>query len=388
LRPLPRAGKTHSRRFVFTQSRRGLPYRRLYWVLLAPVLFLLVQLAERFPAVTEQVYSLRVYPVLSRSIGRLTGLLPFSLVEICIYLCIVAAVVYLATAIGGIARDKANRRDRVIRFVSTIACIGSLWYSASTLFCGFNYHRLSFTEYSGLYVRNSSVEELAALCSELVAEANTLRPRMHTTENGIMATSFDSYYEQGRFAGESYGALAEAYPMLGGYTPAAKPVLASRAMSHMNIVGIFIPFTYECNINTDVPDYGIPSSMMHELSHFKGFMREDEANYLAWLACRASGNEEFAYSGTMLALIHSTNALYATNKEVYNEVMAPLSQDVWNDMMDNSYYWKQFEGPVSEVSTAVNNTYLRANKQADGVKSYGRMVDLLLAEYRQRHGLV
>lgn len=39
---------------------------------------------------------------------------------------------------------------------------------------------------------------------------------------------------------------------------------------------------------------------------------------------------------------------------------------------------------MKEISNSVNNTYLKANGQEDGVKSYGRMVDLLLAEYRSQ----
>jgi hypothetical protein len=42
---------------------------------------------------------------------------------------------------------------------------------------------------------------------------------------------------------------------------------------------------------------------------------------------------------------------------------------------------------VAEKADAVNNTYLKSNNQEDGVKSYGRMVDLLLAERRTRLGL-
>ena len=34
-------------------------------------------------------------------------------------------------------------------------------------------------------------------------------------------------------------------------------------------------------------------------------------------------------------------------------------------------------------SNKINDTYLKANAQSDGVKSYGRMVDLLLAKYRK-----
>ena len=34
------------------------------------------------------------------------------------------------------------------------------------------------------------------------------------------------------------------------------------------------------------------------------------------------------------------------------------------------------------IAFAANDTYLKANDQADGMRSYGRMVDLLLAEQR------
>jgi 3-mercaptopyruvate sulfurtransferase SseA len=42
-------------------------------------------------------------------------------------------------------------------------------------------------------------------------------------------------------------------------------------------------------------------------------------------------------------------------------------------------YWKRFEGPVEQASTQINNAYLQANLQKDGVRSYGRMLDLVLA---------
>ena len=38
---------------------------------------------------------------------------------------------------------------------------------------------------------------------------------------------------------------------------------------------------------------------------------------------------------------------------------------------------------MAEVAQQVNNAYLKANRQYDGVKSYGRVVDLLLAEWRE-----
>ena len=159
-------------------------------------------------------------------------------------------------------------------------------------------------------------------------------------------------------------------------------------MSHMQLTGEFTLFTFEANINNDAPDYSIPATMCHELAHTRGFMREDEANFIGYLACINSDSIEFQYSGVMLALIHASNRLYETDQALYRDVASTFSDGVRRDFADNNAYWAQFEGPVAEVSDAVNNAYLVMNHQSDGVKSYGRMVDLLLADYRSRHNLI
>ena len=52
-------------------------------------------------------------------------------------------------------------------------------------------------------------------------------------------------------------------------------------------------------------------------------------------------------------------------------------------MKENSAYWDKYEGKVAEVADKVNDNYLKANGQSDGIKSYGRMVDLMVAYYRR-----
>ena len=139
----------------------------------------------------------------------------------------------------------------------------------------------------------------------------------------------------------------------------------------------------ETNINVDVPDYSIPSTIMHELSHSYGFMREDEANFISFLGCIQSESLEFQYSGYMHALIHAGNKLAGIDMDLYTELNKTYDPGVRLDLNANSDYWDQFEDTViQEVSNVVNDTYLKANNQSDGVASYGRMVDLLLAWYR------
>ena len=115
-----------------------------------------------------------------------------------------------------------------------------------------------------------------------------------------------------------------------------------------------------------------------------GFMREDEANYLGYLACIRYGDPVLEYSGTMLALVYCVNALKKSAPELYADVRAHYSDAVRRDLIADAAYWKQYDDqPASEFGEKMNDTYLKANAQSEGTKSYGAMVDLLLAEYRQ-----
>ena len=59
-----------------------------------------------------------------------------------------------------------------------------------------------------------------------------------------------------------------------------------------------------------------------------------------------------------------------------------LSPKAAQDLKWNNQFWDRCDGKVAEASTQLNDRYLKANNQEDGVRSYGRMVDLMLAYYR------
>ena len=46
---------------------------------------------------------------------------------------------------------------------------------------------------------------------------------------------------------------------------------------------------------------------------------------------------------------------------------------------------EKYESPVKDIGTAVNNGYLKANSQPSGVRSYGEVVDLLIALYTKEN---
>ena len=71
----------------------------------------------------------------------------------------------------------------------------------------------------------------------------------------------------------------------------------------------------------------------------------------------------------------------------WETIRAELSPQAEADLETNSKFWGKYDTKVAEVENQVNDTYLKANGQSDGVKSYDRVVDLIVAYEMQKGGL-
>jgi hypothetical protein len=90
----------------------------------------------------------------------------------------------------------------------------------------------------------------------------------------------------------------------------------------------------------------------------------------------------------MLALVYAGNKLYEVDKDRYMELRDLYGKGVDLDFRENSRYWAQFKDTtLSKAGEKMNDTYLKINNVEDGTRSYGRMVDLLLAEWRAKSNL-
>lgn len=321
---------------------------------------LFLQLAARQADGFAQWYTAAVYPVITAVWGGLWGMVPWSVSEIGIYLLILGFLVY-----GWHWRREWGRI--AARALFTV-CLLAFLYTAD---CGINYYSRPFSGYLALDVRASSVKELTQLCQYLTDRVNETVDE--TPYNGAWRKE----------ARASMKRLGESYPVLGGYYPLPKPVLVSEILSVQQLSGIYSPFTVEANFNRDMTAYNIPLTMCHELSHLKGFMREDEANFIGYLACIGSKDRSFEYSGYLTGWIYASNALAKYDKAAYAALHVQLAPDVLKNLDENTVFWNRYDGKVAEAANKLNDAYLKLNDQKDGVQSYGRMVDLLLAYYRE-----
>jgi len=349
-------------------------------IMLIPVSLILVSLAKKSPNAIENLYSMGLYKVFSQPLSKLTGIFPFSLAELLFYGFVIWSGFMLYRIIKALIRYDINLIINAIKRVVIVLSI--LLFSFVSLW-GLNYYRLPLSKTMSLDNMNYTKEDLEELCIYLIHKANSYRNDVKEDSRGVMQLSEGKRNALSKvFSG--YESLSKKYPVFRGNYGKPKIVITSRLMSYAGIAGIFFPFTIEANVNGDVPDAMFPSNIAHEMAHQRGFAREDEANFISFLTCIYNDDIEYKYSGTLLALIHSVNALYKVDSDSAINLVSQYSPGVKRDLADINDYWKKFEGPVERASTKINNTYLKANNQKDGVQSYGRMVDLLLAYYKSK----
>lgn len=357
--------------------------KRLYLLLLIPAAFVASLVAQGNPALTERLYSQGLYAVLAPALATLTGLFFVSIAELSVWICVLVVLIYTVRTVRAARADKERRMYILYTYTANLLVLIAVLYSGFVFTCGLNYHRLPFAETAGLTVRESSALELAELCRDLADDANELAPMVASTPDGT-TTLIAENYDVATAAVFAMKSMSKDYPFMRGLYSVPKPVAFSGLMSLTHISGIYFPYTFEANFNTQLPDFYLPATMCHELAHQRGYMREDEANFIAYLACRSSTNRYFNYSGSLHALSFALNRLQSADIESYRAIYAGLDERIKADFAAYNRFWTANKGPVSAVSASVNNAYLKANSQSDGVQSYGRMVDLLLADYRAR----
>ncbi len=356
---------------------------KLLWLLPGPVFYALFRLSFVWPSFTEAVYSRGVYPVIAQGLSTLTGLLPFSLAELLLYAFILALAVYIVLMIIAAIRLKRQWWQALVTRMIILLSAVSMVYALFVGLWGFNYAREPLSASLGLDASPATVDELYSTCEALISQANALRAEVPENSEGVFAPDLSKTDIMIRIPVEyNNAAKLTGHSFLGGSYGRAKPVLYSQGMSWSFLCGVYFPFTAEANVNIDAPDLLFVSSCTHEEGHQRGFAREDEANFLAYYVLSYSDDVSMRYSGTMLALIHAMNALYGADSDRYFELRGAYSSGINADLQANGNYWAQYESEVSEAVTQVNNTYLKANMQQDGVKSYGRMADLLIALWR------
>lgn len=349
--------------------------KRHIWIAVSLALIILFQIFSSSRIVMNAVHSFTLW--IKQILALILSPLPFSFAELLCAAAILGVIVYIIKAVYDIIRSGEKLRTLYRRFSLALAVLLTVYF-ALCAFLGASYYADGFQAKSGVYAKGGDVEELYFVTERFALRLSELSDKVARGENGEFSESLDDIFA---YSTELYEGVSEKFSFLGQISVKPKRVAVSRLMSYFNYTGFYFPFTGEANINVAQPAAFVPSTIAHEMAHQRGIASEQEANFVAVLACDESGNDVYAYSGALMAYIHLSNALYRQSPDAYFYLYSSLPDNVKTDLKVNSDYWKQYENKAAAASEAVYDGFLKSYGQQLGVQSYGACVDLLIAYY-------
>lgn len=362
-----------------------------YW--LTAMIMMLLLIVFNILTVSEDFcnfFTANIMPIFLFTYGRFTGLFSFSFGEIMIIAGILLIFTSILCAVLLIFLRKKKGCFRFCRvFFKTFLMIILSAALLMTFNCSIPYgcSELEMKKHAGNY----SINELELLRNYLTEKCNEYAASFPRDSSGRLIYDPDTY-KLTKEAKRMMRKLSDEFPRLSGYYPDIKPVFNSTLMSQSYTLGIYFPFSLEANYNPKMYVMNYAATFCHEYSHLKGYMHEDEANFIAYLACLQSDDPYFVYSGYLSVLFYVDDAYWEnvaeTDQKRYNK-QPQISDAVYTD---SAYLtpeaWEEVEEAavfdtvkVDKVSDSFTEGYMEYYGIEDGMASYGRVTELLLQYY-------
>ncbi|MBQ7338837.1 MAG: DUF3810 domain-containing protein [Clostridia bacterium] len=313
--------------------------------------------------------------------AKLTNLLPFSFAEALLLLLPVMLGLLLYHAI----KHRTKSRRTTLIYIAELISIAGVFLIIFIWNFGVGYYTAPLDDENKLNLDRTEVsaEELYETALVLVENVNTEARNMTYRYDGFSVMPY-SLSEMNQRLLEAYEDFCMEYDFMDTFRSRVKPVMLSEPMSYTHITGVYSYFTGEANLNVVFPDYSLPYTAAHELAHQRGIARENEANFIAFLVCIRSDDAYLRYSGYLNLYEYVASALYRADPELYSDARSRLSAPVQQELRAYSDFFEKYrDSTVSEVSGAINNSYLQM-QGTEGTRSYGLVVDLAVAYYKER----
>lgn len=328
-----------------------------------------------------------IYPLWIHTVGRISSVFPFSVGEVLIVLGILLLITAFLLLPLCLLLFRKRAWKKAKKFYGFFAMLLNVIFLVQTLNCFILYQATTLESKMGTK-ETFEVEELIALREEIVIKLNELGILMKRNHNG------DLFYEEEEVKKECIQVmkqLGEEYPQFKGYYPNPKKLFFSNFASQQYLSGIFFPFSMEANYNGVMYASNYPPTICHELAHVKGVILEDEANFYAYLACVQSDNLFFQYCGYLSVFYYVERDLQAVINEEEEKNLTKVAAYVYqDDIFLKEETWKEIEDKavmdtetVEEISDTFMESNLNLNGVEDGMKSYSRVVKLLLLYYQE-----
>lgn len=293
-----------------------------YWKILL-ILFLCIaagNLAGCIPRFCDW-YTDHIYCLIEGGISRLTAPVPVAVGELLMYLgilLVILAALFLILLL--FLRKKAGYRKFCAGyykgFLMTLVCVVFVYtffwvipFRGTVLGQGNPDKRTSFT-----------FEEVRAVTQYAADGLNAAAEEIEIAPDG--SVQFPSIAENEPKIAAAMLALSGDFPRLNGYYPPVKTALCSDILERMGIGGYNYIYTMEPTHNKYMTPTYQPVLDSHELSHHKGYYKENEANLISQLALSHSDDPFLRFSGFRDMFDYIFEAYYEARDELLTQMQA------------------------------------------------------------------
>lgn len=345
-------------------------------VLALPIQIILVKWIGGYPELVEKYYSNGIYPGISQFMRTLFGWIPFSIGDLFyLSLCILAGR-YLY-------KHWKTIRQKPMVFLKNIAVVLSITYFLFHLLWGMNYYRRPITEKLGIE-KEYTLNQLQVFTKYLIEKSNYYQTKI----TGDSITSVKIPYSKKEIFQKTklgYTLLKETYPDFEYKKPSLKSSLFSLPLTYMGYGGYLNPFSNEAQVNAITPLFRLPTVSGHEVGHQLGYSAEDATNFIGFLVTAKNDDDYFKYAAYSNSLAYCLSDLSRKDSLKFKETVQDLNPGVRKNFEEVSKFWEQYENPLEPIFKSIFNTFLKANNQEEGIKSYNSVVGLLIS-YHTKNG--
>jgi hypothetical protein len=331
--------------------------------LLALIVFISVRFAIRKPELIEHYYSDGVYPYIAKFLSFFSNLLPFSLWDI-------FWIIFIILIISGLVLT-IKRRTKFGWFGLKTLQVLAFLYSFFYIVWGFNYFRPPIEKRIGWEPPKAADMNFIQILDTIIVRTNF----------NYIALSSDDNSKIDKLVEESFQKVSKGlrinYP---NGTRRPKNMLFSSIYGKLGLSGYFGPFFNEIHVNRYLLGMDYPFTLAHEKAHQFGITSEAEANLVAFVVCVNSEDQRLRYSGYQSLLLYFLND--ASHLKEYREYLDKVDKMVLQDLRYRQKYYQGLQNKtLSDMQTAANNSYLKANNIEKGVKNYNHVVSLVINWY-------
>ena len=357
----------------------NLPFKILCWIFIASAV---IYIASRFITPFAEFWTKYPAQWMRFLLSAITGWFNFSFAECFLVLLPIIAIAYMIASSASTKRDTSDKNYyRWLRpMFSVVLVILIIFFSAF----GPAYSRNRLAKNLDLSQNAVTAEELYSTSKIVLRELSNLIDGIDFDTNGasIMPYDYRTLVDKVNDAFEKY---AENADYISHFDSNPKVIALSEPMTYTHISGVYTFMTGESNINTNYPDFLMPFTMAHEMAHQRGIAREDEANFVAFLVCIESDDVYIRYCGYANLAHYLNSALSSASKELYSELIYTyMPQKLTKEFVAYSEFFDKYrDSTASTVTGTVNDVFLQSQGQQEGTRSYGLVVDLAVAYYKE-----